>query len=144
MSIMVVEVSSVDSGTPVELNGSVWQLWDSSSFPASPLNFGATTNADQLILAAVGTGPGIGSSRDYGANTGWTQVAEATTGPTICLISKSVTSTGTYDPDFTMASAGSTQVVFVGISFVSGAVTGRPVVKGLGGIPFAAFNRGVF
>lgn len=121
MSIMVVEVGSVNSSTPVELAGAVWQLWDSSSFPASPLNFGATTNADQIILAAAGTGPSIGSSRDYGANTGWTQVAEVSTGPTICLISKSVTSTGTYDPDFTMASAGSTQVVFVGVSFVSAA-----------------------
>lgn len=130
MSIMLVEVSGVNSGTPVELSGSVWQLWDNSSFPASPLNFGATTNADQLILAAAGTGPGIGSSRDYGANTGWTQVAEATSGPTICLISKSVTSTGTYDPDFTMAAAGSTQVVFVGISFVSAAGGGTVDVAG--------------
>lgn len=136
MSILVVELSGVDGTTPVDQSGTVWQLYSSADFPKQKPDIGDATITDGLAIGVVGTAPGGGNTRDLNANTGWTQETEDTTGPSVCMIKKTVTATGVYDPDWTMASGGSAEMVFAGVIFKAAAggsgFFGRPYYEMIG------------
>jgi hypothetical protein len=122
LTIVACEVNSYLASGPIEKQGRLWQAISSSSSPYSPLNFTATTAAEQLFLACIGI-QAVAGSVDWDANTGWTSVnRNGTTTDQIAhtLISRAVTSTGTYDPEWTATTAGTRDCLTAGLSIVAG------------------------
>lgn len=122
LTIVACEVRGYSNASSPEKEGRLWQGISAANSPYSPLNFTATTAAEQLFLACIGFSATAGSV-DWDANTGWTSVSRngTTTGQIgHSLISKAVTSTGTYDPEWAASSAGSRNVLTAGISIVAG------------------------
>jgi hypothetical protein len=151
LTIVACEVRGYNASSPIEKSGRQWDNISSSNSPYSPLNFTATTNAEQLFLACVGL-EDITGSVDWAPGSGWTGESSVltTTGQIgHVLISKAVTSTGTYDPEWTASSAGARQSLAAGLSIVAGsdglpAPAGHPTPKRLAGVPFARLNPGVW
>lgn len=129
--IVAYEIANWNSSTVVEKGGKQWATGASGTY--SPLNFTVTTAAEQLFLSTLISGS-TGTARTYDPGTGWTldEQITASGGMNGAAISKQVTSTGTYDPEFVM-DAGGTQTVCLGISLVGG--TEGPPSGGGGGIP---------
>jgi hypothetical protein len=126
--LVAYEIASWNSSTLYEKLGHIWQT---SGFSAdmSPLNFDATTNAEQLFLACMCNR--VAHEREFAASTGWTQDQLIGTGATNLhagAISKQVTSTGTYDPEWD-SSGGSSSWMALGISLVGG--TEGPLSSGV-------------
>lgn len=122
LTIVACEVNSYSNASSPEKEGRLWQTISAGSSPYSPLGFGVTSAAEQLFLACIGFNASVGSV-DWDANTGWT--SENRNGTTTgqighSLISKSVTSTGTYDPEWAASTASSRNVLTAGLSIVSG------------------------
>jgi hypothetical protein len=102
-AMVACEVNGYDSGSPIEKQGKQWGDTGGSAY--SPLNFSATTAAEQLFLSNIFlANSDFSANRDFAPGSGWTQELEqvgAGGGFQYNLISKSVTSTGTYDPEYT-------------------------------------------
>jgi hypothetical protein len=117
--IQAYEINGYDAAGAVEKEGKLWQTISSTYSPYSPLNFTATTAAEQLFLASMFWA--TGTARTWNAGTGWTQEEQYTGSNSLgsSSISKAVTSTGTYDPEWT-GGAGSQNNITLGISIVAG------------------------
>jgi hypothetical protein len=118
LTLACYEIANWNNSTVIELSGRVWATGPAIT-DYSPLNFGATTNAEQLFLAAMASESGF--SRTISASTGWTQEHQSVVNPghSLGVISRTVTSTGTYDPEFDM-DAGGVNFLTQGISLVGG------------------------
>jgi len=131
-AVFIVEVSGHDTGTYIEKAGAAQSgSMTGGATVYSVLNFTATTAAEQLFLALGGTGHTASRSFAPDSANGWLQLDEydvQTSVPDVCLIYQSVTSTGTYDPGWTMNAAGSTAGGFAGVSIIGAA-------GGAGGVP---------
>lgn len=119
LSLVVFEIANWNTSPVFEFASFAWASISSSDSPYSPLNFGASSNPEQLYLAALGWNSGI--VHTYVAASGWTDqlLYTGTASMGVSVISKTVTSTGTYDPTFTL-DAGSTDSLVLGISLVGG------------------------
>jgi hypothetical protein len=119
-SITIVELNGHDAGQ-LQRSGSTFGYNDGAAFPLSPLNFANTTSDEQLAMGMLFSGAGY--SRNYGADSGWTQLdeqASSTTVPNFCLIYKDVATAGVCDPSWTMAAAGATIQVYTGLTILPG------------------------
>lgn len=118
-SIWMGEINGWDSASPVEKEGKQWATVTSGDSPYSPLNFGATSVAEQLFLASIFCN--TAAARNYGAGTGWTLEDNYANSDSLGsgVVSKSVTATGTYDPEVTMDGS-STNTIFMGLSIKTG------------------------
>jgi hypothetical protein len=122
LTIVACEVQGYSNASSPEKEGRLWNTITAASSPWSPLNFTATTAAEQLFLACIGFSATAGAV-DWTAGSGWTAANEngTTTGQIgHSLISKAVTSTGTYDPEWTATTASSRNTLTAGLSIVSG------------------------
>jgi hypothetical protein len=122
LTIVACEVQGYSNASSPEKEGRLWQATTASSSPYSPLNFTATTAAEQLFLGCMSFSAAAGSV-DWDAGTGWTSVSRNgdTTGQIgHALISKAVTSTGTYDPEWISTTAGSRDCLTAALSIVAG------------------------
>lgn len=122
LTIVACEVNGYLASGPIEQQGRQWGTITWAASPYSPLNFGATTAAEQLFLSCFGFSATAGST-DWAPGTGWTGVnANLTTTGQIghSLISKSVTSTGTYDPEWVASTSSSRNILLAGLSIVAG------------------------
>lgn len=120
--LAICEVRGFDGTSVYEKLGNHWQTISSANSPYSPLNFSATTNAEQLFLACLGISVTSGTV-GWAAGSGWTgesSVTDTTGKMGHVLLSKAVTSTGTYDPEWTAATGGNRNTVTLGISVLSG------------------------
>jgi hypothetical protein len=134
LTIVACEVQGYSNASSPEKEGRLWDTINSSKSPWSPLNFTATSAAEQLFLACIGVSATAGST-DWTAGSGWTSESfnNVTTGQIgHGLISKSVTSTGTYDPEWTCVTASSRNSLTAGLSIVSGS---DGVPSGGSGVP---------
>lgn len=118
LTLACYEIANWNSTDTVEQSGRVWATGPAIT-DYSPLNFGATTAAEQLFLAAMASESGF--NRTISASTGWTQEHQSSVNPghSMGIISKTVTSTGTYDPEFDM-DAGALNFLTQGISLIGG------------------------
>jgi hypothetical protein len=122
LTIVACEVNGYLASGPIEKQDRVWDTISSAKSPWSPLNFTTTTNAEQLFLGCIGLNVTSGTV-DWMPGTGWTSVSvnNTTTGQIgHALISKAVTSTGTYDPEWTAATASSRNSLTAGLSIIAG------------------------
>jgi hypothetical protein len=119
--LLVIEFGNPASGAKTEVNGTSWQNWGAGNYPASPINLSNTSIADQIVLGAAICRPGF--SRDFGGNTGWTELfGDSTgTGSSFSVIYQNAASAGAYDPDFTLAAGSNQETSFAGISIIGGA-----------------------
>lgn len=119
-SIHIIEVRGHNAGA-LQRSGSTYGYSDSSAFPRSPLNLADTTTNEQLALGVLFSGASY--NRNYGPDTGWTQLDEigsSTTVPNFCTIYKDVATAGVCDPSWTMAGGGGTVQHYHGITIQPG------------------------
>jgi hypothetical protein len=122
LTIVACEVNGYEASGPIEKAGQQWSTISAANSPYSPLNFTGTTAAEQLFLGCMGMSA-LSGTADWDAGSGWTSVSRNgdTTGQLgYTLISKAVTSTGTYDPEWIASSAGSRNILLAALSIVAG------------------------
>ena len=122
-SIAVCEVRGYEGTGPVEKSGGATTgCYGPATEPWSPLNFTATSADEQLFLGALGYWHGY--NRSFTSGSGWTY-EDGYNGnnayPGLALISKSVTSTGTYDPDWSKTVGSAVGCCAAAVSIVAGA-----------------------
>jgi hypothetical protein len=117
-AMVLYEVANWNTSPVIEKNGRQWATGASGTY--SPLNFTATSAAEQLFLACLTCG-NTANDRSYTPGSGWVQDALVSTGTGLKYgaISQAATSAGTYDPEWVM-DAGGSQTLALGVSFVGG------------------------